>query len=376
MVIGRGWSVLVNLTPEEAGRNWPHLADSWQRRSTGSIYLRQAGSAGAEGGIDNDDCRMESAVDDRRAGLRGYVIGAQDLAVGFNITADLRELSAATNRVVIVDASWTHIVSFPDQEQIAQAFEDACRDASGRVHYVTNLPWDAELFTATAAGFEHLDARVVAIDGHGKDVLPQVRSRLSDFGRKDTVLIGLTPGRDDRGAFQQLRSDIAARTTRVWAFPSHPLSSGPGPSREEALEMVGMWLPAEVLIAAGPISEQILLARYLSENTGASVIRVAAAGGEYRLPGLELIHQRNVERPVEDPSARRLAAARAGLVLVRIVGDESVRLAGVGLTEETAQALEHLRVTGKSRSGEKVIRDIQSAFSSRGLTPPEVRLVG
>jgi len=279
-----------------------------------------------------------------------------------------------TQRTVVLDASWTHIARFPDREEIRDALIQTFQATDGLIYYVTNLPWDAELFSQVAAdmGRAH-DARTTLVEGFGDRMLSQARQVLSQLQQHDQVLLALVPARDDRGSLQRLRSDFAARVSQVRAYPALPISSGPGPSRDEALAAVGLWLPTSVLIAGGPVSEQFLLARYLQESTGGSTAVVGVAGAEYRLPGLEMLRHSDGGRRSSAGDRRRVSAGRTGLVIVTYGPDDTVQLSGAGLPEAVESVLGRLNIKRRGKTPEQVVREIEAAFSSRGLPVPAVR---
>ncbi len=379
---GRQWSILVNSTESEAAESWPSTQSVWRKRHIDSFDLTRPDTASGEG-----DASVEVAIsgvewngvisyDERRPGRRSIVIDCADVVVGINPTPNYTEPPVGRQRVAVLDAGWTHVQRFPDRDEVRECFEEFLGRKWRHVYYVTNLPWDAELFRQTVSELQlQGHAEVMRVDGSGQRLLWQVRELLPNVADGDLVMLGLVPGRDERGAFQRLRSDFAERTPHVSGYPVQPLSTGPGPSREEALEAVGIWLPTHVLIAAGPLSEQVLLARYLSENTGGSTPVAASAGAEYRLPSLNVSRQYEIPRSSPTTGSERLLSARSGLVIAAYGRGDRILLTGAGLASETEKLLGSLHINRRGKPAERIVHDIENAFASRGLPVPAVRFL-
>jgi hypothetical protein len=391
-IISRQWSLLINCSEEEVTETWPSLTGEWKKKRVDHFMLSPAVGGGSrehlsgngDSQISGADWTVRIAGDDRRPGRRSLLLETPQAVLGVAATSQMEDAPAGSSRVLILDASWTHVPAFPDREEIRQAFVEAFeqgpRGEQGRVYYLTNLAWDAELFSQVAADLGRSDqSRPVLIDGEGDRLLKQARQIIPEIESNDVALIGLVPGRDDRGAFQRLRSDFAERTAHVQAFPAVPISSGPGPSREESLAAVGLWLPTTVLIAGGPISEQHLLARHLEESTGGSAAVVGVSGGEYRLPGLDLIRvagHSSVLGRQRGASGRPVGRGRvsyAGLVVVTYEAEDAVTLSGAGLAEAARQILPKIRISRRGKPPEQIVREVEAAFSSRGMAVPAVR---
>ena len=379
-IIGRQQSVVIDLDASASGAVWPALEPIWKRRHVSHIQLNHSKHSAESDhefakhqAPDSGDWRPTVQADEKRPERHSLVLQSTQVAVGYLPTAQLDEPPPGIGRVLVLDASWTHIARFPDREEVRDEFTQAFRHP-GPVHYVTNLPWDAALFGQVAREQRAEDrANTVLVLGYGEDSLSQARRILNEIQPNDLVLIGLVPGRDDRGAFQRLRSDFAERTPRVQAFPASPLSCGPGASREEALAAVGMWLPTRVLIAGGPISEQHLLARHLEESTGGSPAVVGLLGGEYRLPSLELLRHHDAGQRSGSGSRLRLRAAQAGLVVATHGFDGAVSLSGAGLAPGVSEVLLKIRINPRGKTPEQVVREIESAFTSRSIPVPAIR---
>lgn len=377
--IGRKWSVLVNCSEEATAQAWPTLETVWRKRHVDTFVLDPFSDVAEDAGIrepspSGDDWRAAFSSDERRPGRRSLVLQAGQISIGVTPASSQQDAEpTGTQRVLVLDASWTHISRFPDREEVREELVRAF-DGSGQIHFITNLQWDADLFTHVAAELgESNRANVALIKGLGDRGLVQARQLLPRIQESDTVLIGLVPGRDERGAFQRLRSDFAERTSHVRAYPAYPLSSGPGASREEALATVGLWLPTHVLIAGGPISEQFLLARHLEESTGGATAMVAVAGGEYRLPSLDLARHYDASRPSHGDAKLRQLASRSGLVIATPGSDESTTLSGVGLPDTANGILPKIRINRSGKTPEQIVHEVEAAFSSRGMPIPAVR---
>lgn len=377
-IVARQWTTLINCTEKDVRETWPGLEGSWSKQHVDAVKLSPF-AAGQDMPSAADDRilgqRVSVIPDERRPGRRSLLVESGDVAVGVASSAQEADTPDGHQRVVILDASWTHVARFPEPEEVRQALEEALRVRSRTVFYITNLPWDAKLFQLVADQAGQSDrCRTVTVTGFGARMLWQVRELVPDIQSKDLVLLGLVPRRDDRGSHQRLRSDFAERTENLRVYPVFPLSSGPGASREEALQTVGLWLPTRVMIAAGPLSEQVLLARHLEENGGSSAT-VGTMGAEYRLPSLNLIRQMDARREQRTSVLQRLRGPRSGLVVVTYGRDEAVQLAGAGLPAEAEAILPRIRVSRRGKSAEQVVHDVETAFSSRGMPVPAVRFL-
>jgi hypothetical protein len=379
---GRQWSILFNCTQSEAEKSWPATQAVWKKRRIDAFDLTRRDLAEAE-----DDGEPDAEIsgpewsgvishDERRPGRRSVIIESPDAVVGINPTPNQSEPPVGRPRVAVLDACWTHVQRFPDREEVRECFEEVLGRRWRHVFYVTNLPWDARFFEQTVRDLQlEGHAEVMQVDGWGQRLLWQVRELLPRIADGDLVMLALVPGRDERGAFQRLRSDFAERTQHVSVYPVQPLSTGPGPSREEALEAVGIWLPTQVLIAAGPLSEQVLLARYLSENAGGTAPVVGTAGTEYRMPTLNVARQYDVPSTSSDRGTERVRTARSGLVIATYGREDRILLAGSGLASEAQKLLTSLHINRRGKPAERIVHDIENAFSSRGLPVPAVRFL-
>lgn len=378
-VLGRTWTILVNTTVDETNTEWPAAEPVWRKKRVDALSL----NASSTGFNLEEDAKERPATqperttiipDERRPGRRSCLIQVDDIAVGITAGSQQMEAPAATDRVVILDASWTHIARFPDREDVRESFLQALTSRARRIFYLTNLKWDADFFDEVAQEQGRAErAQVIRVSGFGSRMLWQAREVAPTVTSDDMVILGLVPRRDDRGAFQRLRSDFAERTEHVWAYPTHAVSCGPGPSREESLEMVGLWLPTRVLIAGGYVSEQVLLARHLEENAGGTGAGVAIVGGEYRLPSVALIHQVDAVARARTTGSRRRPAPHSGLVVVTYGRDGEVELSSAGLATEARNVLPKIRLSRRGKSPEQVVHDVETAFSSRGMPVPSVR---
>lgn len=379
---GRQWSVLFNCSETDAEQSWPSTQGVWKKRRVDSIdlirpdLLEDAADAGEDAAITGSDWQGVISSDERRPGRRSVVIESGDVVVGINPTPNQLEPPVGRQRVAVLDAGWTHIQRFPDRDEVRDCFEEILGRRWRHVYYVTNLPWDAQLFQQTVDDLQmNGHAEAILVRGSGQRLLWQVREFVPSIGAGDLVMLGLVPGRDDRGAFQRLRSDFSERTEHVSVYPVQPLSTGPGPSREEALEAVGIWLPTQVLIAAGPVSEQVLLARYLSENTGGTGSIVGIAGTEYRLPTLNVARQYDVGAPAAEAKPGRTRGARSGMVIATYGRGETIQLSGAGLASEAQNLMESMHISRRGKPAERIVHDIENAFASRGLPVPAVRFL-
>ena len=225
---------------------WPNLTETWRKRQIQS--LRLTGSTDKRSDPDEvapdqtltgNDWKAHLVVDERRPGRRSLVVESAQLVIGISPAANGDDPPPGQRRALILDASWTHVFSFPDREAVRECMAEAFRSGSGRTFFISDLEWDLALFDSVASELRaHNRACPVSVAGTTAQRLWQAHQVLSNVDSRDTVLIGIVPGRDDRGAFQRLRSDFAERTSLVQAFPSSPLSTGPGLSRDEAL---GAW---------------------------------------------------------------------------------------------------------------------------------------
>ena len=372
-LISKQNSLLIDIEPEDASSRWSALTPVWRKRRVDTVRLDDPGMPAGSGG--NGHWHWTHTAGERRSGLPGLSIRSSDLTLGLGSALEW-EPENATDRLAILDASWTHIASFPDRDEVRSAFEGALRSKQRRVFYITNVPWDRDLFDEVSSDVgRNGQAESIVVEPNVERLAWQVRELAPRVRPDDMVLLGLVPRRDDRGIHQRLRSDFAERTEHVRAYPLFPLSSGPGPSREEALESVALWLPTEVLIGSGPLSEQVLLARHISAQPGMPPARVAVAAGEYRISPLELVkqHEQPRERPLR-PSLR-LQAARSGLVVATYGRDDAVRLTGTGLAGGSEAVVAKLRISRYGKSPERVVHEVENAFSSRGLPVPAVRFL-
>lgn len=379
-MVARQWAVLTNCGDLESARANSALAEIWSKKFVHNLNLVPLPIQPVESSVASDvtdraqgDLEIVHVPDERRPGRTSVVIHTPDVVVGIAPASQAEDPPAGIARTLILDASWTHITSFPERETVRQSFVDTFARGRGRVWYVTNLSWDAALFgeVATETGSTGRSSEL-RLSGSVDTWPRQIGQVLPQIKPTDQVLIGLVPGRDDRGSLQRLRSDFAERTEHVQAFPSAPLSCGPGPGRDEMLEAVGLWLPTTVLVSAGPISEQHLLARHLEENTGGSPASVAISGGEYRLPNLQLVRQLDGGSRTQGRHSP-LRTSFAGLVVVSYGADNTVQLAGAGLATSAQEALPKIRVNRRGKTPEQVVREVESAFSSRGHAIPAVR---
>ena len=381
-LVGRQWTILINVSEDKARDSWPGLEDLWRKRNCVTAYLSQLPG----GRTDPDELTPDASVsatdfearlvtDDIRPGRRMLMVETAQHVIGIGPGSQPNEPPSSDKRSLILDASWTHVSSFPEREQVRSYMSQVLALATRPVHFISDLDWDLSLFRAVAKDHGKGDlAREGRVAGSISRKLWQSRQYLKEIEPGDTVLIALVPGRDDRGALQRLRSEIAERTSSVKSFPTAPLSTGPGISRDEALEALGLWLPTFALVGSGPISEQVLLARYLNESSGGSPVEVAVSGGEYRLPEFELLRHVDTGRRAVNLRAQRAVASRSGLVVVTYGQDEdAVSLSGTGLPEQVEDVLPRIRVSRRGKSPEQVVREIEMAFSSRGLPLPAVR---
>ena len=382
-LISRQWSLLVNTSEEECGATWPSLRETWRKKQVARIDLHgpddpAAESEGADQTISGSDWQARVITDELRPSRRMVIVETAQIVVGIGAGTQGEEPPPGRQRALVIDAGWTHVPSFPDREDVRSYLAGAIRSAAGRVHFVTDLPWDVRLFESVARELgRESAAHPVLVGGSTGRKLWLARQILPQIDEPDTVLIGLVPGRDERGLFQRLRSDFAEKTSSVRAFPTAPLSTGPGQSRDEALESVGLWLPTRVLIAAGPISEQVLLARHLEESTRGSPVTVGVAGGEYRLPDFDLIRNTDAGHRVSGAGRQRGVASRAGLVVVTYGRDENaVSLSGTGLADNVQTVLPKIHVNRRGKTPEQLVREVEMAFTSRGLPVPAVRFLG
>lgn len=384
VLVARQWALLVNCSTEDAAANWPGLEHTWRKRQVESVYLRlnpadsyDNAETIANQTVTGKDWRLRMTGDELRPSRQSATVETANLVVGICASGAGDEPAAGARRALIIDASWTHIFAFPEREEVRTCLAAALHTGRGRVFYISDLDWDVALFRGTAHDLGAAERAVdVTVKGSREGKLVAARQVLRDVREGDTVLIGLVPGRDDRGAFQRLRSDFAERASVVRAFPGAPLSTGPGLSRDEALAAVGLWLPTEVLIAGGPISEQVLLARHLEESTSRSPVTVGVAGGEYRLPDFDLIRHSDTGRRHESGPPKRAVASRSGLVVVALTRDaDAVSLAGTGLSDNARDVLPKLRINRRGKTPEQVVREVEMAFTSRGLPVPAVRFI-
>jgi hypothetical protein len=379
-VVGRQWGLLLNTSASQASRAWPSVEPVWRKRHVDEFFLdgtpdngRATDDEEGDRAVRGSDWIARIDVDERRPGRRSLLLQTGQVAIAVTPSAQQDEPPPDSDRLLILDASWTHVQRFPEREEIREALIEGFQ-STGRVFFVTSLPWDAEFFQQVAADLEESSRAVtVLVAGSGERMRGEARLAIPNVGSEDTVLLGLVPGRDDRGALQRLRSEFAERTVKVSAFPTSPLSSGPGPGRDEALTAVGLWLPTRVLIAGGPISEQYLLARYLEESTGGYGPVVGVAGGEYRLPSLDLIRHADLGRRVGSAGRLRVRAGRLGLVIVSFGPDDSVQLSGFGLPDVAMSVLPKLRIVRRNKTPDQITREVESAFSSRGMPAPAVK---
>jgi hypothetical protein len=389
--ISSKWSFLINTDVAAAQKNWPETTWTWRKAESNSIVQSPLAA-----GLDNHPesivqgerrlvgkgWQATALIDEQRPGRLGVVIEVDDISIALSPSPDHLDPIAERQRIVVLDASWTHIARFPEREEVREAVEDALQSHARFVYYVTNLPWDADIFLSTTREFGCEDrARLAYVNGIGQQAYWQAQDIAKRIDTMDMVLLGLVPGRDDRGLFQRLRSAFAERTEHVRAYPAFPLSTGPGLAREEAEEAMGMWLPTRVLIAGGPISEQILLQRYLQEmadNRGRSSttsIVVGMAGTEYRLPSLKVAHQYHLPPTVPPSVSARAHAARAGLVIVTYTRDDIAHLTSVGLSSQARQVVDRLQINRRGKTTEQVVHEVEVAFTSRGIPPPAIRFV-
>jgi hypothetical protein len=394
-VIARSWTLLVNATAEEARQRWPDMHEAWRKKHVEHTYLEPAGqllATGAENAaqpsagrerrskrLGKTEVTLHLESDERRPGRTYIQIQAPGLLIATGAAPGLSEPSALPgDRVTLLDASWTHVPNFPDQEEVRESMTHGLRlrgrsGKQGDVLYVTNLPWDAALFDEVAAETGQTPrCRTCFVQEFGSSMIWRVQQLARNVGPRDVVLIGLVPGRDDRGQLQQIRSEFAERTRNVLAHPVFPLSTGPGPSRDEAVEAVGTWLPTNVLIVGGPYSEQVLLSRYLKTAFSLSNVVVGVAGAEYRLPSLAVSRQLDGARHVRAGVPR---GSSYGLVVASRGTGEHLRLQGVGLSNRAETLIPKLAISAAGKDADRIVHDIEVAFSSRGMPVPAVHYV-
>jgi hypothetical protein len=384
-IVGRQWTVLVNVSEAEADHTWPNLSPIWRKKDLVSVYLSAPESGAADREevapdrtISGGDWELHIMTDERRPGRRMVIVETGQSVIGLGAVLGADAPPSGRTRALLLDASWTHVSSFPEREQVRSAMTEALKWRGGTVHFVSDIQWDVDLFESVARELGR-ESNVAAIHVKGTTArkLWQARQALPTVALEDHVLIGLAPGRDERGLFQRLRSDFAERCAGVLAFPNAPLCTGPGMSRDEALEAVGLWLPTQVLVGAGQMSEQVLLARYLQESTGGSPMSAAVGGGEYRLPDFELIRHNDLGGNLARTARIRAIAARHGLVVVAYGrGEDEFYVSGIGLPESQEDILPRIKISRRDKTPEQVVREVETAFSSRGLPVPAVRLLG